>query len=232
VITDYSISVIFPLYNEAEIVEEALLTLVGFFRESFRDWEIVVVESGSTDRSAEICDRLAREHEHIRVFHQEEREGFGSGVKLGYANALMDLIWVIPPDICFPLDSIFRAIPLLEDHDCVLSYRSDDPRSLLRRINSLGFNTLVKTVFRLKQKHVNSALKVFKADLIKSLPLHSNGWFLDTEILIELRKRKVRYAEIPVALIDRTSGESTIKPASVTAMLREMFDYLRHHYRG
>lgn len=230
-ITDYSISVVFPLYNEAGIVEEALLALIAFFRESFREWEIVVVESGSTDHSPEICDRLAREHEHIRVFHQHEREGFGSGVKLGYANARMDLIWVIPPDICFPLDSVFRAIPLLEDHDCVLSYRSEDPRSLLRRITSVGFNTLVKTVFGLKQKHVNSALKLFKADLIKSLPLHSNGWFLDTEILVELRKRGIKYAEIPVVLIDRTSGESTIKPITVLAMLREMFDYLRYHYR-
>jgi glycosyltransferase involved in cell wall biosynthesis len=220
--------VIFPVYNEEEIVEGSLTTLSNFLRRSFSQWEVLVIESGSTDRSAGIVDAFSKRHEHIRVFHQKEREGFGSAVRLGYSQALMDLIWLVPPDICFPLDAIITAIPLLSEHECVLSYRSEDSRKLIRRIVSFFYNCLAKTVFGLKQKHVNSAFKLFKSSLVKSLNLRSNGWFIDAEILIALKKRNAKYAEIPVRLIDRTAGKTSITWSTVFSILREMLSCLTH----
>ncbi|MFQ5671466.1 MAG: glycosyltransferase family 2 protein [Nitrospinales bacterium] len=222
----YSVSVIFPVYNEESVVVDALTEISSFLKKAFSKWEIIVVESGSTDNSSKLVDSFARENPCLKVFHQKKREGFGSALKLGFAHAEMDLVWVITPDIPFKLEKVFDAIPLLDKYNCVLSYRSEDKRHISRRIMSLGYNTLLKCVFGLKQKHINSAFKLLKLDLLKTLTLRSNGWFIDAELLNELKKRNVKTVEIPVELIDRRKGESTVKFTSVIKILEEMFRYL------
>lgn len=186
-----------------------------------------MIESGSTDDSGERCDRVAETHERIRVIHEGARNGYGAAMRLGYADVTCDLVWLVTVDTPFPLESILAAVPLFDQHDCVLSYRSDDPRSIARRLQSLVYNIVVRTLLRLRMRHVNSAFKVYKREMIQALPLQSAGWFLDAEVLYWISRRKIPYAVLPVPLIDRETGESSVGAFAFLAVLRELFEFLR-----
>lgn len=206
----YSISVIVPVYNEALLLEDSIRVVSAFMDENFIDYEIIIIESGSTDGSDEICDRLAISMPNIQVIHEEKKSGFGSALALGYSHAIKDLIWLVVVDLPFPLEAIHAAMPLLETHDCVFSYRDRDDRGLIKRLRSFIYNTLVKMILKVKVKHINSAFRIFKREVIQGIPLISTGWTLDAEVLYEITRRNIRYAQIPVSLQDRTIGKTTV----------------------
>jgi glycosyltransferase involved in cell wall biosynthesis len=226
--TDYSLSVIIPVYNEVELLGEAVRRIDSFLREQFSRYEVLIIESGSSDGTFELSDRLAEELPSVRVIHEGGRNGFGSALKRGYKEARLDWVWFVTADTPFPLESIAEARALFGEYDCILSYRSEDTRkSAFRKVQSVVYNALVKTLLDLRVRHVNSAFKVFKREVIQSLPLISNGWFIDAETLYWLHRKNVRYCEIPVPLIDRTGGHSTITLATPLAILKELRVFLR-----
>jgi glycosyltransferase involved in cell wall biosynthesis len=230
-ITNYSISVVMPVYNEVVLLPGAVTTIDTFLAAHFRDYEIILVESGSTDGSGAACDRLAANLPSIRVIHEGARNGFGSALLVGFRAATRDLVWMITADIPFPLDAVLRAVALLDRHDVVLSYRSRDRRSVGRRMQSLVYNWLVKTALGLRVRHVNSAFKLYKRQVLVALPLHSRSWFLDAEIVHGITHGHVPYAEIPVELIDRAGGVSSIGPGTQRQLLRELWAFAREHRR-
>jgi glycosyltransferase involved in cell wall biosynthesis len=223
---EYSISVIVPVFNEIELLEPSIGQISSFLESHFDDYEIIIVESGSVDGSAEECDRLATAIPRITVLHEGRKAGFGSALKLGYVHAKKDLVWLIVVDMPFPLETILMALPLFSHHDCVFSYRSRDNRDLVKRFRSCIYNFLAKALLGLKVRHVNSAFRVFKREVIQNLPLISNDWTLDAEVLYEITNRKIPYAEIPVDLNDRKRGKTSITLSDPLSMINGLL-YIR-----
>jgi len=224
----YSISIIIPVYNEVALLESAINQIKNFLAQHFSDFEIIIVESGSTDESKEKCDALVQHYSLVRVIHQAKREGFGSALKLGYRHATKDLLWLVTVDMPFPLESILSALPKFVHYDAVFSYRSQDPRNWKRKFQSYIYNVILKVFLGLKVKHANSAFKVYKREVIENLPIISNGWFIDAEIIYRLQKNNVPFTVIPVPLIDRTGGVSTVKASTFIGVLKEFFYFMKH----
>ena len=222
-----SLSIIVPVYNESRALEPGLRTISDFVEGHGFDYEILVVESGSTDGTFEKCDALARSLPRLRVIHEGARNGFGSAVKLGYRHATKDLIWLITVDLFFPLEAIFDALPLLSTCDYVVSFRSDDNRGMRRKVQSFAYNRLITTVLGLKVRHVNAGFKVLKREIAQKLKLTSNGWFIDAELLYRLKEAGYSFAEIPVPLIDRTKGTSSVGAMAFVGVLKELWTFLR-----
>jgi glycosyltransferase involved in cell wall biosynthesis len=221
----FSISVIVPVYNEIELVAASTRAIEAFVRAHFADYEILLIESGSTDGSGEVCDRLATEFPRIRVFHEGARNGFGSALKWGYKNASKDLVWLVTADLPFPLKTILDALPLLEKYDCVFSYRSVDERGA-RKTMSFFYNAIMKTLLNLNVRHINSAFRVFKRSLIQSVPAISNGWFIDAEVLYWISRQNASHVEIPVPVVNRTAGRSSVSMLSPFAMVWEAVKFM------
>jgi glycosyltransferase involved in cell wall biosynthesis len=217
-----SLSVIVPVYNEALVFDEAVEQILSLVRQHFSVFELIIVESGSTDDSGALCDALASRCPEVRVIHEGERRGFGSAMRLGYAAARNDLIWLVTLDTPFPLETILRALPFLEHFDCVLSYRVHDARSRIRRLQSWGYNILVQKLLGVQARHINSAFKVFKREVVQGLPLQSNGWFFDAELLFRIQQRGTVWTEIPVEVVDRGVGQSSVGPWAFLGVFREM----------
>ena len=224
----YSISVVMPVYNEAVTLPAAVALIDRFLAAHFRDHEILLIESGSTDGSGAACDRLATSLPAVRVVHEGARNGYGSALQLGFQAATGDLVWMITADLPFPLDAVLQAVPLLDRYDVVLSYRSRDRRSIPRRVQSVVYNWLVKRLLRLPVRHVNSAFKLYKRDTLRSLPLASRTWFIDAEIVHGVVHGGIPFVEIPVALIDRADRASSITPGTPRRLLRELWAFSRH----
>jgi glycosyltransferase involved in cell wall biosynthesis len=220
-----TVSVVVPVYNEIELVEASVQAIDRFLGAHELDYEIIIIESGSTDGSAAACDRLAETLPAVAVIHETLRSGLGSALRQGYAAATKDLVWLVTVDIPFPLEALCDSLPLIVECDCVLSYRSEDHRGVLRRIQSWGYNALVKTVLGLPMRTVNSAFKLYRRSVLTAIPLKSNGWFLDAEVLYWVAHRGYRFREIPVPLLQREAGTSKIGLSDIVWILRELIKF-------
>lgn len=225
--TRYSLSLLVPVYNEYGLLESSLQTINTFLAAHFADYEIVVVESGSTDGSAQICDDIAGRNDRIRVIHEGARNGFGAALKLGYAQACKDLLVLYTVDMPFPLEAMLQALPYLSQYDCVLSYRSHDTRSIYRRFQSCVYNFVVKTLLGLRVRQVNSAFKLLRRTTAQGLQMVSNHWFFEAELLYRLQERRSSFMEIPVPLTERVGGVSSVTAFTFLVMLKELFRFRR-----
>lgn len=221
------ISAVVPVYNESALIERTVPEIDDFLARHFRRHELIVVESGSTDGSAAICDRLAAVRPNLRVIHEAARNGFGAAVRLGIGLATQDLVCVISADLTYPLASLLDAAPLMERYDCVLSYRSRDPRVWGRRVQSAFYNLLARSILGLRARNVNSALKLFRREIIQGLPLKSSGWFIDTEIVCRIERAGISCVEIPVPFTDRLAGVSSVPWTAPMEMIAEMLRFRR-----
>ena len=218
----HTISAVIPIYNERSAVPGVIQEIDRFLETHFADHEIIVVESGSTDGTGEACDALPALLPRVRVVHEGARNGFGSAVRAGVALATRRWVWPLVVDMPFSLDVMLDALPYMETTQAVMSYRSADPRGLYRRGQSMIFNTLGRWLLGVRARHINSAFKVTDTKVIQSLGLESSGWLLDAELIMRLEQRGIRYAEIPVRLVDRSTGRSTVGPMASLYAFRDL----------
>lgn len=221
-----SISAVVPVYNEEHYVERAVQTLKVVLSQGFSDYEILIVESGSTDETARIADDLASSDPHLRVIHQINREGLGSAIRLGFANCTMDHILYMDGDEPFDVAEIARIIPLLDSHQVIIGYRIGERESFKRKLFSSVYNHLVQFFLRTSVKDVNFSMKVVPRTLLKQLKLTANGVFYDAELIAEIRRTGTPIHEIGFKYTVRENGESSLDRISVVLdTLREFFIY-------
>src|ERR1051325_7140831 len=147
-----SISAVLPAYNEEENIETAATRMAEVLRSlNLRDWEVIVVDDGSADRTGEIADRLAGEDpEHIRVIHHSPNRGYAQALKDGFAAARCRLLFFTDSDNQFDVREIRNLLPLIEDADIVCGFRIYRFDPLTRLVLSWGYNLLIRILFRIR----------------------------------------------------------------------------------
>ena len=129
----HTISAVIPIYNERSAVPGVIQEIDRFLDAHFIDYEIIIVESGSTDGTAEACDALPAVVPRARIVHEGARNGLGSAIRRGTALATKRWVWPLVVDMPFGLEVILEALPHMETGRSVISYRSADPRNLYRQ---------------------------------------------------------------------------------------------------
>lgn len=236
-----SISCIIPMYNEEGNVEKIIRQAGDIFKKLSMDYEIIIIESGSTDGTWQKINEVIKDRENIYAFHQERREGMGSALRLGYTKCRKDLVCLLEADSPFDMMYFKKAVPILLENDCVIGYRVGAKEqnykwayhnmgkkgSILRQMYHVGYIFMLRLIFGLKIRDVNFSFKIFRRECIQSLNLISNGWFIDAEIILELRRKGVLPIEMPVEYIDRTAGKSTVSLYTPFYMVYEMLKYIK-----
>jgi glycosyltransferase involved in cell wall biosynthesis len=135
-----SISVVLPALNEEENIETATRRVVDVLRSlRFKDWEIIIVDDGSTDRTGEIADQLvAEDPAHIRVFHHNPNRGYAEALKTGFENGRYQLLFYTDSDNQFDVRELAGMLPLIEDADIVNGFRIYRFDPLTRLVLSWG----------------------------------------------------------------------------------------------
>ncbi len=205
------ISLVIPIYNEEKLIEKNIKKINLFLSKNFSKFEIIVVESGSTDQSLYICKKIEKKFKNLKLIVEKKRNGFGAALKKGFKLSTGNIVSLFTIDFAFDLKHYLKVPRLLEKYDCVLSYRINDDRSLFRKFQSIIFNFLAKKLLSIKVQNVNSALKVYKSNFIKKLKIKSDGWLIDTEIVFNIQKKNLNIIEIPIKINYRREGNSSIK---------------------
>ncbi len=216
----------FPAYNEeenvAETVRRALDEIGALVGGSI---EVLVVDDGSTDSTPELADALAADDPRVRVFHQTNR-GYGGALRAGFGNARGELICFSDGDLQFDLREMSRLLTRLDDAkkpvDAVIGYRIKRRDPPHRIAIAKTYNAIVSVLFGLRVRDIDCAMKVFRRQVFDGLPLETDSPFLSAELLIKLRGRGARIAQVGVNHYPRSAGTNT--GASFRKILRTFRD--------
>jgi len=202
------ISIIIPVFNEESCLKKNFYKIYKFLNKNFSSFEIILIESGSTDKSNLLCAKFSR-LKYIKLLIQKKRQGFGSAIKLAIKNISGEFFCVVPIDLCFNLEIL--NILNKKKFDLLTTYRDKDNRSSFRLVQSVIYNAYIKFIFGLNVKSVNSVPKIYKSKLIKNKKLYSLGWTIDAELLYHYQKKDNKHEELPINLIQRKFGNSKVK---------------------
>lgn len=221
-----SISVFFPAWNEEDYVERAVSRARAVLERLTDDWEIIVVNDASTDRTRELAEALSRSDARIRCVSHEVNLKLGGAMRTGFAASTKDLVVYSDMDLPFDFDELERAVRLLEylEADLICAFRFDRTSEGPKRIvYSLVYNSLIRTLFGVNVRDINFSFKVVHRRVLEAIELKSTGSFIDAELVVKALKRGFRVFQIGVDYFPRTRGVSTLaSPSVIVKMLGEL----------
>ncbi|MEP7351947.1 MAG: glycosyltransferase [Acidobacteriota bacterium] len=208
------LSILIPVYNERTVVERSLAFVLAAPLQDGLDRELIIVDDCSTDGTSDILDRLAAAEPRIRLFRQTVNQGKGAAVRRAIHEAKGDFCLVQDADLEYdPAEYPKLMKPLLDGHaDAVFGsrYLVGDQTRLLPYWHSMmnKFLTLISNMFsNLNVTDMETCYKVFRTDLLKSIPIRSDRFGFEPEITMKVSKRKLRVYEVPISYHGRTYEE-------------------------
>jgi glycosyltransferase involved in cell wall biosynthesis len=204
-----AISVFFPCYNEQQNVSRTVENALGVLETLDADFEIIIVDDGSTDKTGQIADGLAEKESRIRVVHHPRNLGYGAALQSGFKAAQKELVFYTDGDGQFDMNEMPPLVPLMEQYDIVSCYRLNRRDSLIRKINAWCWTKLVCLLFGLRLRDIDCAFKLYRRDIFDHIELSSTGALIDAEILARAARRGYRITQKGVQHYPRTAGAQT-----------------------
>jgi glycosyltransferase involved in cell wall biosynthesis len=211
---------------------ENLHKIMSLFR---FEWEVVLVANfwpGSSDRTPEICQRIAERLPHVRVLAEPKQGAMGWDMRSGLDACRGKYIGVIDGDGQFPVETIFSCFAKIrsDDFDLVKTYRVERQDGVYRKLISFTYNWLFHLFFSgsVRLRDVNSKPKIMRREAYEKMTLQSDDWFIDAELILNCINLNLRVYEIPVEFHSLGERKSFVKPGAVLEFLRHMIQYRWH----
>ena len=221
-----SLSVVIPAYNEELYVEKCVASLEAVLNTTVSDFEIIVVNDGSGDKTAAILDAMQRSRPYLVTVHHERNQGLGRALRSGFERCRKDVMFYSDADLPFDFTELTRALRVMElkKADVVAGFRHDRTNEGFRRIvYSFTYNWLIRLVFGLRIKDINFSFKLVRTAALRDMQLASDGSFIDAEIMIKADRMGLFICQIGVDYFKRQHGHSNLSSVgTILKILREM----------
>jgi glycosyltransferase involved in cell wall biosynthesis len=225
------LSVVMPAYNEEGNLEKAVSDACAVLDEVASAYEILIVNDGSTDRTAEIADRLAAENGAVQVLHHPENRGYGDAQKTGFAAASYEWVTLVPSDNQFPMEDIRKYLHLMETTDVIVGYRIKRVDSFIRRTNARLYGGAIRVLFNTSIIYGDiDWVKFYRKEVLDAIEVESSSAFVDAELVIKADKRGYRIEEIGVGHLPRMSGKET--GGDLKVIVRGVSDLFKFWVKG
>ena len=195
--SERSISIVFPAHNEQDNIREAVQQAMACAGSLFRDWEVIVVNDGSQDRTGEIVREMEQCDNRLIAVHHSKNGGYGAALRSGFQAATKELLFFCDSDLQFHLSELVLLLTWIEQHDYVIGYRVNRQDPIHRRFNAGSWNRLVRTVLGLKVKDIDCAFKLFRRSMFDVIKIDAVGAMVNTEILVQAKRMGFRCREVP-----------------------------------
>lgn len=227
-LTTRGLSIVLPAYNEEAVIADTVRRCVEVCETVAPDYEVIVVDDGSRDRTGVIADELAAANPHVRVVHNRPNRGYGGALIAGFTAATKPLSFFMDSDAQFDIRDIALMLPLREQgYRAVLGYRKHRNDAPIRKLNAWGWNVLVSLLFGLKVRDVDCAFKLYDTSLVRVCDVRSEGAMVNTEMLVKLSKLGVPFTQVPVRHYPRVHGSAT--GANLRVIVHAFRELLRLH---
>lgn len=220
-----SLSIFFPAYNEEANLPTLIERTVAAVAPLTEDYEIIIVNDGSRDRTREVADDLARRYPTVRAVHHERNGGYGAALITGFGSATKDAVFFSDSDNQFDLGEIRRFWELIATNRAVVGYRIKRADPLMRKVNAFCWGRLIRLLFGFKIRDLDCAFKMFRRADVAGLTLQSRGATLVAELMARLHGRGVRWVEVGVHHYPRVAGQQT--GAKLRVILKAFADLFR-----
>lgn len=206
-----ALSIVIMAFNEEDNLPVQVDRTVAFCQAHCSDWQIVIVDDGSSDRTGAIADEyVARDPEHMDVVHHGVNQGMGVAIRNGYAAARLEWVTQLPAD-CQVDPQVFGEVFFehMADSDIVLSVYRKREDGLKRKVLSAGFQLFVRIL--LGERGDYTGTMVFRRDLLGQVgALHSNSFFVNLEFPIRVLRMGTRSALVEFEAQPRLHGQSKV----------------------
>ncbi len=218
------LTVFFPFYNEQENIERTCARAVEVLEGLGLDYEIILVDDGSADRTGEIADRLAAENPRILAIHHRPNRGYGGALRSGFLNATKEWVFYTDGDGQFDIGQLERLLPLADEYDIVNGFRLNRQDKFIRKVNAALWNFMVKRLLRFRVRDVDSAFKLYRREIFDNIEMKSTGALIDAEILARATHAGYTIGNIGVEHRHRESGKATgANPKVILRAFVELF---------
>lgn len=205
----YSISVVLPAYNEEANIGTMVMDVVKTMEAIPSDFEIVVVDDGSRDGTAEIVRGLSARFPQVRLVQHPTNQGYGAAVYTGFINARKELVFFTDADNQFVLSEINRLLPRIGQADLVVGYRAPRRDPWYRVLFGRGWSLLVTLLFGYTARDIDCAFKLFRREILDHVIVRSRGATFSAEFLVRAKRQGYKIAEVPVTHRPRLAGRPT-----------------------
>ncbi|MCA1561959.1 MAG: glycosyltransferase family 2 protein [Acidobacteria bacterium] len=203
------LSVFFPAYNDSGTIASLVITALKSARQLTDDFEIIIVNDGSVDATAEIADELARAYPEVRVVHHERNRGYGGALRSGFAAATRELVFYTDGDAQYD-PSEMRALwdGLTEGVDLVNGYKISRSDPLHRIVIGRVYHHTVSLLFGLHVRDVDCDFRLMRRAIFDRIALEKDSGVICLEMMKKVQDAGFRIAEVPVHHYHRAHGRS------------------------
>lgn len=203
-----SISVVIPAYNEEKTIKDVVKDATLILKKLKVDYEIILVNDGSTDDTGKIIDKLARSTR-IRAVHHKKNKGFTGAMRTCFASARKGWVFLAPADGQFDFSQVSRFTKAIDKFDVALGYRIKNEESLSRKLMSKLFHILCRILFGIKFKEI-STVSLWRRSVLQSISIISDDQsaMMLPELIFKAMKKNYQFTEVPISWRTRRGGKA------------------------
>ena len=226
-----SLSVVVLCYRSGPAIVRFVEQVENHVKESTPNYELVLVANyieGSNDTTREHVLKIAEANPKCKVLCKPKQGMMGWDMRSGMDAATGTYTCVIDGDGQFPVESIAACFEEIRTgkYDLVKTYRTKRGDGIYRRVISKTYNVLFSIIFPgIGSKDANSKPKILKASAYEQMNLKSDDWFIDAEIMLNVRDKRMTFFELPIEFYELEGRSSFVKPAAIWEFIKNLYEY-------
>lgn len=204
-----SVSVFFPCYNDAKSISRLVLDAQKILSSLADDWEIIVVNDGSTDESAEVLKRLARTIPRLRIVNHFRNKGYGAALRSGFAAVRKSLVFYTDGDGQYDVKELAELLPLMtRNTDFVNGIKMNRKDPTYRVVIGNWYSFIARWMFWLPIYDVDCDFRLIRRSVLKKIHLVSNSGAICVELVKKAQLAGARFRQVSVHHYERKHGVS------------------------
>jgi glycosyltransferase involved in cell wall biosynthesis len=204
-----SISAFFPAYNDAGTIPSMVIAADMTLRTVTDDYEVIVVDDGSSDHTGTVLEELARSYPRLRVVHHEKNRGYGGSLRTGFASATKELVFYTDGDAQYdPREMVLLLDAMASGVDVVNGYKMKRSDPLHRVVIGKLYHWTVKNAFGLKVRDTDCDFRLFRRTVFDKVHLERDSGVICVEMMKKVQDAGFNIAQVPVSHYHRAYGHS------------------------
>jgi len=219
-----SISIFFPAFNDEQTIGELVRNALAILPEYSDDYEVLVINDGSADGTAQVLEDLSRHDAHVRPVHHEANRGYGGALQSGFENATKEFVFYTDGDGQYDVRELALLLPLMKPGvDVVNGYKSKRADSFHRVVIGKIYNRTARLLFRLPIRDVDCDFRLIRREALQGIGKISTSGAACLEMIRKLKANGAVFAEVEVSHYPRIHGRSQF--FTFQSLMRTFYDF-------
>ena len=217
------LSIFFPFWNEEKNVKHVVESAILVAKSIAEQWEILIIDDGSSDKTYEIGRELAQKYKNVRAITHSPNRGYGAALREGFENARYKYVVFTDGDRQFDFSEVDKFVDAINGSDIVIGFRKKRRDKFVRHVLMYLLKIWDFVFFRFYFKDIDCGFKMFRKSVFNEImPLRSEGAMITTEILAKATRKKLKIKEVDVNHYPREFGDQS--GANIAVVVRAVLE--------